>query len=61
MQGKFKEAIRICLQIKKDTYVPETRKTWKEMVFEDIDYFISKDNHKEEFEIMKLLLKEKEW
>ena len=61
MQGKLKEAMKICLQIKKDTYVPETRKTWMDMVLEDIDYFTSKDNHKEEFEKMKLLLKEKVW
>jgi nucleoid DNA-binding protein len=59
MQGKMKDAMKICMSIKNDTYIPETRNTWAEMIEEDIDYFISKDNHKEEFEKMKQLLIEK--
>ena len=61
MQGKLKEAMKICLSVKKDTFVPETRKTWVDMIIEDINYFISKDNHKDEFEKMKLLLIKKGW
>lgn len=61
MQGKLKEAMKICLSVKKDTFVPETRKTWVDMIIEDINYFISKDNHKDEFEKMRLLLIKKGW
>lgn len=61
MQDKLKEAVKLCLSIKENTFVPEAGKTWEEMVIEDINYFISKDNHKEEFEKMRLLLREKGW
>lgn len=61
MQGKLEEASDIYTSIDTNTLMPQSNTTWKEACLGDFEFFKSKDVKKEEFEKIKLMMKETGW